>query len=549
MAPEHAIEEKHSVWEPLRVQAFRAFWIAAIFSNTGMFMQEVSSAWLMTSLSQSPMMIALMQTATTLPFFALALPAGALADLVNKRQLLICAQIWMLCAAATLGLLTLYGMTTPWLLLTLTFILGIGQAACAPAWNALTPELVPRKQLVNAIGLGSAGYNLARGAGAALGGVLVASAGPGWVFLLNACSFSFMIATLARWKPVRKDASAPAEKVIGAMRAGVRYVRHTKTMHAILARTIGFALGSSALWALIPLLAREKLKVNSVEYGIMVSAFGIGTLMGALMIPWVRRHMSLDRSSALGTVLFAIGLSSVAFSSHYLLCCIALVIAGTAWTIKCSALNYSAQLVAPQWVRARVLAIYLLVFQGSTAAGAILWGVLASQFGMQISMYVASIQLLTGLMSMAWYKLDQAELLNVKASGHWHDPEIHEDNPPANDEGPALVTVEYIIDPERYTEFREALRNLEIQRRRDGAYMWYVFRDVADQARYVEMFFVETWGEHMRQHERTLEGDQAAEQLVDSFHIGDDRPLSHHFVAAQIANVSRVLTGSHELVR
>jgi predicted MFS family arabinose efflux permease len=466
-----------------------------------------------------------------LPFFLLGLPAGALADLVNRRHLVLAMQLWMMSAALMLGFLTLGGHMTAWLLLALMFLYFIGTAVASPAWNAITPELVQRPQLEAAIALGSAGYNMARGVGAALGGVAVAYMGPGWVFIINAVTFVFMVHALWRWsRPRLSVAAAPPEKITGAIKAGLRYVRHTGALRSILIRTVGFAASSAALWSLVPLLARQHLGVSAEQYGWLVGFFGIGTLAGAVILPRIRHRASLDGISAFGTIAFALGLTLIAIADNFALGCLGMCSCGAGWTIKNSALNVGVQMAAPSWARARVLSVYLLVFFGSTAFGSLAWGWLATWLDLSMTMLTASLVLMLGMSLMLRYKLSHAESLDLVSSGHWHNPKVSEHLPA--DAGPVMITVEYLIDPARAADFVAALRRLEVQRRRDGAIQWYAFRDVADGSKYSEMFLCESWGEHMRQHERVTRGDRLAEQNVDSFHIGPNPPRVVHFVAA-----------------
>ena len=283
-----------SAWKPLRQPLFRALWIAAAISNIGTLMQNVGAAWLMTSLAASPLMVALVQTATTLPVFMLALPAGALADVVDRRRVLLFTQGWMLAAAAGLGLLTLLGATTPQVLLALTFILGLGAAMNAPAWQAIVPELVDRAELPAAVALNSVGFNLARAVGPALGGLVVGAAGAGVVFLLNAASFLGVIVVLFYWERPSRKSLLPAERILGAIRTGMRYVRHTPVLRAVLLRAGAFALFGKALLALLPLLARNELGLGAVGYGVLLGAFGAGAIVGAAVLPKMRQRISVD---------------------------------------------------------------------------------------------------------------------------------------------------------------------------------------------------------------------------------------------------------------
>lgn len=397
-----------SALEPLKVPQFRAIWIAAIITNTGFFVQDVGASWLMTSLTTQPIMTALMQTAATLPFFLLGLPAGALADVVNRRNLILGLQFWMLLSAATLAFVTINGLTNEWVLLALTFLLFVGTAFGAPAWSATTPDLVPKAHLESAIGLGSAGFNSARGLGAAIGGLIVASFGPGWAFAINACCYTFMIHALLAWKYMPTKTQSPS-RITGAIKSGILFVQESRAMKAILARTVFFAFAVSVMFSLLPLLAREQLRLNSIQYGILISAFGVGTCIGAVMLPRMRRHRSLDYLSSSATMMFVVSLTLLALTDQFLIGLVAMLIAGIGWTIKNSSLNVAVQFSAPHTLRARAFSIYLLTFQGCTAFGALFWGTIATWLGMPSAFLVAAVALCLGLCGSIWFKLSHAE--------------------------------------------------------------------------------------------------------------------------------------------
>jgi MFS family permease len=498
--------------------------------NTGLFVQDIGSAWLMTSLTTQPMMIALMQTAAVLPYFLLALPAGAGADLVDRRKLLIAGQCWLILAAGALTLLTLTGHTHAWMLLSLTFLLYIGCAFNSPAWNVIIPQLVQRQHMETAIAMSSAGYNLARGFGAALGGLIVASFGSGWAFAVNTACFIYMLLTLLTWRH-NSGIEPSSERMVSAIRAGLRYVKHSQVLKAVMVRTALYMLPVSVMWSLLPLLARTQLHVNSTQYGFIVAAFGIGTLLGAFLLPKLRQKVTLDGLSTTGIVLFALSFGLLALSKTFWLGFLAMLGCGVAWTVKNNSLNVSVQLSAPNWVRARAYSVYLVVFQGCTAIGAVMWGAIASAFGMSMAFNIAAGLLLVGLVGNLFYKLSHADTLDVRYSSHWKMPDLSH-AVPADSDGPVLVTIEYIIDPDKASEFLEAIYDLEGQRRRDGAFQWYIFRDLEDASRFYETYLVESWGEHVRQHEHVLVSDKAAEQRVDAFHLGPEKPVVGHFIAA-----------------
>ncbi len=517
-----------SMWAPLSVPVFRALWLASTFSNIGTFMQDVGAAWLMTSLTISPVMVSLMQTATYLPFFMLSLPAGALADLVDRRKLLIVGQSWMLIAAFALACLTFFHIVGPWWLLTFTFMLGIGNAISAPAWNASTPELVPRDKLEPAIALGGLSYNTSRGVGSALGGLIVAAAGPAAVFLLNALSFLAVIYVVSKWKHKPND---QGERIFGAMRAGVRYVRHSPALVSVMTRSAVFAGTSASMWALLPLIGREQIKLDSIGYGLLLSVFGFGCIVGAFALPIMRRRLSLDHLNTVGNILFAVSLVILALSRHFAVASCAMLDAGAAWIIVNSSMNAAAQLATPSWVRARAMSVYILVFQGSVAIGSLLWGQIASmQGGLPFALGTAAVCMCANLMLAMRFKLSMVEGFDTSMSAHWKDPNIVVEPDPDN--GPVLVTVEYIIDPARAKEFTEAANILGRVRRRDGAYQWHLFFDLAKPERYFETFMIESWGEHVRQHERVMISDKVVEDRVNSFHVGERPTVVHHLISA-----------------
>jgi MFS family permease len=470
----------------------------------------------------------LVQAATSLPVFLLALPAGALADVVDRRRLLLLTQGWMLLAAAGLGILTTLGATTPTILLALTFALGLGAAMNGPAWQAIVPEMVPPSELQEAVALNAAGFNLARAVGPALGGVIVAAAGPGPVFLLNAASFVAVLFVVYRWQREPRTSRLPAEHVIGAIRAGIRYARHAPALRVVLVRSGVFILCGAALWALLPLLARDQLGLGAVGYGVLLGCLGVGAITGAALLPRIRRKVSLDTLVAGATLLFAGVMLAVAYARNNYLVGAAMVVGGVAWIALMSSFNGAAQTSVPAWVRARALALYLLVFQGGTAVGSILWGAVAERVGIPAALSFAALGLIVGLAVLTRYRLAEAEKLDLTPSLHWPEPHVVVE--PQPEHGPVLVMVEYLIEAERSDGFAKAMRELRRQRLRDGAMRWGLFIDSANPNRYVETFLVESWVEHLRQHERVTRADRQAEAVVRAFHVAPTSPKVSHLV-------------------
>jgi MFS family permease len=521
-----------SPWSPLRRALFRSLWIATVVSNIGTWMHTVGVAWLMTELTPSPLLVALMQTAVSLPIFFLGLPAGALADIVDRRKLLLATEGWMLLVALVLGILTLTGTMSAWVLLALTFLLGLGTALDAPAWQAIIPELVEREELPAAVALSATGFNIARAIGPAIGGLIVAAAGPQAVFFLNAVSFLAVSLVIFRWRRDQVPSVAPPEEMLGATAAGMRYVRHAPALQAVLVRTGVFILGASALWALLPVMVRQELGLEATGYGIILGSLGLGGVICALLLPRLRRSLSVDGLTVAATVVFAgttLALATLRLVPLLLLCMMA---GGMAWLAIMSSLTVAAQTAVPAWVRARALGIYLLVFQGLMAAGSFGWGALAEQFGSGTALFVAASVLVGGLAVTRRWPLRVIEGLDLMPSYHWPDPELA--IMPDPKAGPVLITVEYRVPAERTGEFIQAMEAMRRFRHKDGAVRWGVFRDLADPDRYLETFLVPTWAEHMRQHARVTMEDQATEAYAFSFLQPDVAPVACHLIDARV---------------
>ena len=393
---------RSSAWAPFREPMFRTLWIAAVISYTGTWMQNVGSGWLMTSLTMSPMMVSLVQAATSLPVFLVALPAGALADMVDRRKLLLLAQAWMVLASASLGIITIAGRVTPWSLLAFTFLLGLGAVLNDPAWQAITPQVISKREFTSAVALNSVGFNVARSVGPVLGGLVIAVAGSGYAFLLNAASFFGVIFFLYRWKNAPNPAPVPARRILKALAAGFRYLRGAPSVQSVLLRTGLFSVFASALWALLPLIARPH---GSVGYGLLLGFFGLGALAGAGFVPLLRRQISVDALVALAIVLFAVVTFALGYVSNLHWLCFVLFVGGLSWIIILASLNISAQTMSPDWVRARSLSMYLLVLQGGMAAGSAFWGALAARRGVATTLMVAAFGLVAGLATARQHRL------------------------------------------------------------------------------------------------------------------------------------------------
>jgi MFS family permease len=392
---------------PLREPMFCKLWIAAVISYIGTWMQNVGAGWYMTSLTNSTLMVSLVQVAMSLPVFLVALPAGALADMIDRRKLLLITQWWMVAAAAALGILVILGALTPWSLLFFTFLLGLGAVMNDPAWQAITPEVVSQERFASAVALNSAGFNIARAVGPALGGIIVSLAGAGMVFLLNAASFLGVIFFLYRWKNVPHPASQRLVRMREAVAGGILHLRASKPVQSVLVRTGLFSIFASVLWALLPLVAKP---YGARGYGILVGSFGVGALIGAGLLPVFRHKFSINKVFVLATLLYASAVLVLSRAEGLLFLSLVLLCGGIGWITILASLNVSAQTMAPAAIRARALSMYVLVLQGGMAAGSALWGAVAGEAGMPAAFMAASVGLAAGLITIGHFRLEVRKL-------------------------------------------------------------------------------------------------------------------------------------------
>jgi MFS family permease len=505
-------------WEPLRIAVFRALWLAMLASNVGTWMQTVGAQWLLVDEPNAATLVALVQTASMLPILLLALPSGALADTFDRRRMLIAVQVWMFAVAGTLAALTAAGRMPPALLLTLTFALGVGQALTLPAWQAVIPELVPRAQLPSASALGAISMNVARAIGPAIAGVLIAQTGVAAVFALNALSFVVFIVVLLRWRRTVGDDGSTPERFAAAVRAGGRYVRHSSIVRRILLRAALFMVPGSALWALLPLVASQRLRMSASGYGILLAALGVGAIAGALVMPRARARLSPNPLLFLAGVVFGGAMLVVAFVRQPVVVTVCLVPAGMAWVVVLSSINATMQLFLPGWVRARGLGVYQIVFAGSQGLGALLWGAVADATSLATAHVAAAALMLFGAVSVRWWPLRSIRGMDRDPAAYW--PEPHLDWDPAPHAGPVLVQVRYDVTPEQEEPFLAAMEDVRRSRRRTGATRWGLFREGEEARKFVEVYQVPSWDEHLRQHGGRLTGtdreiERRARALVD----------------------------------
>jgi MFS family permease len=501
-------------------------------------MQSVGAAWVVTSLTDSPAQIALLQTAGSLPLFLVGLLAGALADVMDRRRLLLITQTWMLLVAALIGVLTMMELINVWSLLLLTFLLGLGGALNGPAWQSMVPDLVGKEHLAQAIALNGAAFNLARAVGPALGGLLVAATGAGPVFLLNAASFLGVIVVIFRWQPQPREQTTPPEGLREAMQAGLRYTRYAPALQVVMIRTAAFIFAGSATWALLPVVARQELGLGAAGYGLLLGSIGIGAASSVVLLPRLRNRLGTDAQMVIATLIFATSTMALGYFRHLWLLNGAMALMGVAWMMLTSGLNVAAQTSAPDWVKARAVGMYLLVFQGGMAGGSALWGAVAARIGTTGALQVAAIALVAGL-AIAWrWRLATTEDLDLSPSQHWEEPKVEMDLQPQD--GPVLVTVEYTVAEADAEAFVQAMSDMQLLRRRDGAVNWGLFRDPCALERFVETFEVPTWGEHLRQHERVTVADREIEERALRFQRPGTQPRPSHLIAAQPVQVIEV---------
>ncbi|MFV8248865.1 MFS transporter [Bdellovibrio bacteriovorus] len=521
---------EQSAFAPFTHKAFAVIWIATVLSNIGTWMHDVGAGWLMTNLNPSPMMVALVQTATTLPVFLFALPAGALADLMDRRRLLLAAQTILAALAVCLGFMVYAGQISPVLLLLFTFLMGTFSAFSTPAWQAITPSLVPRNVLNSAVSLNSVGINISRAIGPALAGVILVQVGLAAPFMVNALSFLVVIAALWWWTPPKKaERTLPAEDILGAMWTGVRYARNSRPFKNTVLRAVGFFLFASAYWALLPLVTKKNLGGGSELYGILLGSVGAGAVLGALMLPKVRTRLKADHVVLLGTVGTAISLGLFAVTAQSFVAVAASIIAGASWIGVLTTLNVSAQTSLPDWVRARGLSLFVMAFFGSQTLGSLLWGQLASRTTISIALLVAAAGLLLAVPLFWGFKLHQEKTADLTPSAHWPEPVLA--HKVELDRGPVMITVEYIIDVKKKTEFVAVMDSLSSERRRDGAYSWGIFEDTEKPGRFLEYFLVASWLEHLRQHERVTKSAHDVQMEARRFHVLLEEPVVSHFVS------------------
>jgi len=485
----------------------------------------------MTDLNPDPFIVSMVQAATTLPIFLFALPAGALADIVDRRKFLIVVEVLYTTVAAIFAAIVWIGAATPGNLLLFTFLMGVGAALTAPVWQSIVPQLVPRQDLSPAVAANSVGVNVSRAVGPALGGVMAAGIGIAAPFWFNAVSNLAVLGALLWWHPPVKGARLPVERFASAIRIGFRHARNNPHLRATLVRAAAFFLFASAYWALLPLVVRTQIAGGPDLYGYLLGAIGAAAVGAALALPWLKAKLGPDQLVAVGTLGTALAMILFAFARDAPMALAGSAVAGASWIAVLASLNVSAQVALPDWVRGRGLAIFVTAFFGCLTLGSAIWGQVAGMIGLPAAHVIAAIGALVAIPVTWRWKLQTGAGVDLTPSMHWPVPLLAWE--PHPEHGPVLIQVEYQVVSKRAGEFVAAMETLETVRRRDGAFRWGLFRDITQTDRWVETFLVESWAEHLRQHERVTVADKETEDVVRAFHIGAAPPAISHLIYAR----------------
>jgi MFS family permease len=513
---------------PFRHSLFASLWLASLVSNIGAWMYNAAAAWLMTTLDGRPLTVSLVQAAASFPMFLFALPAGALADIVDKRRFILWLEIIVTGTSAFFAVLLSAGLVTAEVLLLFVFLVSTIAALEGPAWQSIVPQLVPKEDLPAAVAVNSVGINISRAIGPALAGVIITGLGIAAPFWLDAFSNAGVIAVFLLWR-ARQSAlrPLPAERFVGALRESFRYARYNRHLRATLARSVGFFLFASAYWALLPLVTRVQIGGGPQLYGVLLGAIGAGAVGCAFVLPYLKAKLGPNGLVGAGEVGTGLSLLLFGLASEPTMATMASIIAGASWIAVVASLNVSAQVALPDWIRGRGLATYLAVFFGTMTVGSALWGEMASVTGLSVAHFIAAAGALAAVPLTWHWKLQTGAVIDLSPSMHWPEPIVTK--PVANDSGPVMVTIEYHVDQKDHAAFLVAMDALSHERKRDGAYAWCVFQDTAKEDVFLETFFFESWLEHLRQHTRVTKADRLLENNVR--HFVRTAPKITHYVS------------------
>lgn len=527
------MSETKSPFAPFRHKDFRTLWGATLFSNFGGLVQAVGAAWMMTQLTDSPTLIALVQASNTLPIMLFALASGALADTFDRRKLLIGAQAFMAVISVTLAITAWSGVMTPWLLLSFTFLIGMGQALYNPPWQASMGDLVPREDLPGAVTLNSVGFNLMRSVGPAAGGIITAAFGAAAAFIVNAVSYAPLLLALTRWRPNLPKRQLAREPFFAAVGSGLRYVAMSPNLVRVLSRGALFGFSAVSLLALLPLVAKSHDEQGSMLFGLLLGCFGLGAIFGAVLNPILREKMRNEDIVRLSFGSFAVAALALAFTDSIWLHGLLILPAGAGWVLALSLFNVSVQLSTPRWVVARALAMYQTAVFGGMAAGSWIWGSIASGYGINAALASASLPLLIGAAVGRWLTIPEFDTVNLEPLNRFKEPRLGLDL--RGRSGPIMVMIDYEIDQKDMSEFLELMSRRRTIRRRDGARNWSLLRDLENPEMWSESYHIATWDDYVRHNMRRTKDDAAVIEALGALHRGPGSPTVHRLIERQDA--------------
>jgi MFS family permease len=521
----------NSAWAPFKYRAFAVIWTATVVSNVGGWMYSAAAGWLMTDLTTDPLLVSLVQFANTLPLFMFALPAGALTDILDRRRLLIVGEAANTIVPAIFAVMIWTNHVSATSLLVFMFLIGVFGTLTSPAWQAVTPELVPKSALSGAISWNSVGVNVSRAIGPALAGAIIGPLGIAAPFVIDAVSNLGVNAAIVWWREPKKAPSRlPVERFGSALRVGFRYARNNPALRSTLGRCIAFFLFASSYWALLPLVARSQIHGGPQIYGILLGAIGLGAVCGSFALPTLKERIGPDRLVAVASIGTAVALVLFGLAREPFVALAACLIAGVSWIVAIATLNVSAQVALPDWVRGRGLSIYITVMFGALTLGSAVWGEIAAHQGLPLAHFASAAGMLLAI-PLSWrWKLQRGANFDLTPSMSWPQPIVSDGIDVGASDGPVLVTVEYRLANENNREpFFARLAWLRHERLRDGAFAWGIFEDTAERGRYLETFKLDSWAEHLRQHERVTHADAEVEDHIRALLAVD--AIVTHFIA------------------
>ena len=520
-----------SPWGPIKRPAFRMLWTVSLTANICMWMNDVAAAWMMTSMTSTPLWVALVQSASTLPVFLLGLPSGALADILDRRRYFIITQFWVAGVATLLCIAVISGVMTPALLLALTFANGVGLAMRWPVFSAIVPELVPRSQLPAALALNGISMNASRIVGPLVAGALIASAGTEYVFVLNAVLSIISGFLIMRWRREHVPSPLGRERLFSAMRVGLQFVSQSTRLRAVLLRVALFFLHSTALLALLPLLARGLDGGDAGTFTLLLASMGAGAIVAALFLPRLRQMMDRDTLVLRSVMLQSASTFAMALAPNAWVAVPAMILNGMAWITCANSLSVSAQLALPDWVRARGMSMYQMAIMGASALGAALWGQIATVTDVPTALLVAAASGTVSMLLAQYWVRDLSIEEDLTPSREFKTPVA--DAPPGV--GRMVVTIEYLVEPARGDDFVKLMRISRRSRLRQGALEWELLRDINQPGRFLEQIVDESWTEHLRRFDRVTASDVALRERKLAFHIGDGPPVVTRCVVEALA--------------